>query len=967
MVGGVRVLNPPPDSADFGTPWRATLVRVMARLFGAVSAVWLAVAFWLNPPVSHTAVGYIYTGLVATLWVAGLARLPVAARLVLLELALFGGAATALCTRGLMPGVPVALQLFVLVAVVFNGPRGGLTAGTACLALVLFGAWGWHRHLLPLGRGALDFELSDQALWVRTLMAQVLSVLGITGVVTYVMRELRRAAERHCEAEVKFSEAFRCCPDALLITDSVTGEYLEVNEGHEQLLGYPRAEVVGKTGVQLGTFASREGREQLLRPLRETGVLRRQETQMRHRSGAMIDIVFSCARFSLNGRECILTLLQDVTAQKRTEAALKNNEESFRAFVENAGVGVYRSTPDGRILRANPALLRIMGFDSFEEMAARNLEQEGFDQRYPRKDFRARLERDGYLRGWVAAWTRKDGTTISVRESASVVKGPDGRIEYYDGIIEDNSERQRAEEALRESEERFRTLTAAAFEAIVISENGRVIDINDQGATLFGYERDEMVGRPIVDFVAPEDHEAVMRQVRSNSEQIYESRLLRKDGSVFPAETKGRIAILKGRTLRVAAIHDTTERKQAELKRQKLEEQLLQVQKMEALGTLAGGIAHDFNNILTGILANLEMAEIDLPTAHPAYAAVQSANQASRRARDLVARILSFSMPKSEHRAPAPLGPVVTEAVQLLRVGLPSGIELRTKLDPSTPPIDFDPGQIHQVIMNLGTNAAHALREKGGYILLELRPVVPTAALRERHPQVLPTHTVCFTLRDNGCGMAPDVLKRIFEPFYTTKEVGQGTGIGLSVVHTIMKAHGGAIAVESLPGVGTTFELYFPAAPVPAPGPAPATRPARRGLDPFGQGRSILLVDDEETVLSIGTTLLRRLGFVPLSFLHPRAALDAFRAEPAKFAAVVSDLTMPQMNGIQLAKEVLRLRPGIPVILTSGFLHAEAQQNAREAGITSVITKPFEVKDLVGKLREALGERPVEAPAPAGV
>ena len=957
MLGGVSVFaatNDPEGNMD--AAWRANLLRVLPRIVGIVAVAWLAAVFAATPSLLASGSSLIYLAIVLGVWLAALLPLPNWARLAILEAGFLMTAGTALAVQGLGPGVPVALEMFVLLAVVFYGVAGGVLSGTACLALVGLGAWGWTSGFLPLGHRLPILSLNGRDCWIRLFMAQVLATCGVTGVITYVIREMRRVVGQHRLAEEKFSKAFRACPDALIITELATGRYLEVNEGHERLTGFKREEVVGHTSVELGAFPDAAARDAVILPVRRTGSLRRQELQIKHRSGAKVDVVFSAEVFTLGGEDCVLTLLQDVTDQKRTEAALKHNEESFRSFVENAGVGVYRSTPDGRIVRANPALLRVMGFDSFEEMASRNLEAEGFAQQYPRKDFRAKLEHDGYLRGWVAAWTKKDGTTISVRESASVVRGPDGRIEFYDGIIEDNSERMRAEEALRESEERFRTLTAAAFECVVISEGGRVIDINDQGLALFGYSREEMVGRPIADFVALEDRELVARQIRENSEQIYESRLLRKDGTVFQAETKGRMATIGGRRLRMAAIHDITERRQSALKRQHLEEQLLQMQKMEALGTLAGGIAHDFNNILTGILANLEIAELDLPPEHPAYASVEAANQASRRARELVARILSFSMPKSEHRAPAPLGPVILEAVQLLRVGLPSGIEIRTRIDPKARPIDFDPGQIHQVIMNLGTNSAHALRERGGAIMMELRPVVPGDALRERHPQVRADHAVCFTLRDNGCGMTPEVLKRIFEPFYTTKEFGQGTGLGLAVVHTIMKAHNGAIVVESLPGLGTTFELYFPAAPVAVPEANAGVRSARKGLEPFGHHRFVMFVDDEDTVRSIGTTLLRRLGFEPVAFSHPKAALEAFRAEPAKFAAVISDLTMPQMTGIELGKTIMRLRPDVPVILTTGYLHAEAQQNAREGGIAFVITKPFEVKELVARLREALKE-----------
>ena len=385
------------------------------------------------------------------------------------------------------------------------------------------------------------------------------------------------------------------------------------------------------------------------------------------------------------------------------------------------------------------------------------------------------------------------------------------------------------------------------------------------------------------------------------------------------------------------------------------------MQKMEALGTLAGGIAHDFNNILTGILGYLQLAEMDLPQGHPAYVALGSAGKASLRARDLVARILAFSRLEQDNRAPAAIGPVVLEAVQLLRVGMPGSVEVRSEIDAACPPVVFDPGQIHQVIMNLGTNSIHAMGDHGGVLSVKLQHGAPTAELRERHPQVSADHTVRLTLGDNGCGMDEAVLKRIFEPFYTTRTFGKGTGLGLAMVHAIVSSHKGAIVVQSAPGKGTTFDLYFPAAPAPAPAPAavPAPQPQRKDrFVPFGRDRGIMLVDDEDAVLRIAESLLRRFGFKPAAFALPVAALEAFRADPGAYAAVISDLTMPEMTGLELAGHMLAARPDLPIILTSGYLQADVQQKARESGVRSVIKKPFDVHELMAQVRAVLNDPP---------
>jgi two-component system cell cycle sensor histidine kinase/response regulator CckA len=819
------------------------------------------------------------------------------------------------------------------------------------------GAYGWLHGILPISPRLPPLTPTSHDLWVRSLVAQLAGVCGTIGIVAFVGRAMSQTVSRLSMAEEKFSKAFRMCPDALIISELATGRLIEVNEGHFRVTGYTRNEVIGKTSVDIGTFKTVEDRAGYAEALRRSGSVRGVERQLINKQGKPVDILLSGEVFDLAGMTCALSIIQDITARKRTEAALLANEQSFRSFIENAGVGVYRSTPEGKIVMANPALLRIMGFDSFEEMTARNLESDGYEPSYPRQLFREKIEREGFVNGWEASWRRRDGSAMFVRESATVIRSSDGKIMYYDGIIEDISERMTAEQHLRESEERFRTLTSAAFEGIVITEDGKVCDINDQALALCGYERHEMIGRPVIDFVSLEARSAVAQNIRDNSESIFEHDLMRKDGLRIRVEARAKMTRMGGRMLRMTALHDVTERRQNDQKQKNLEEQVLQMQKMEALGTLAGGIAHDFNNILTGILGNLQIAEMDLQHDHPAFVALASADKASRRARELVARILSFSLPRRDNRSSASLGAVALEAVELLRVGLPGGIEIRTNVDSECPHVDCDPGQIHQVIMNLGTNSAHAMSKDGGVISLDVRAVWPGELLRERHPQVSPAHRVCLTLRDEGCGMEPSVLKRIFEPFYTTKEFGQGTGLGLAMVHTIMKSHNGAIVVESEPGKGTSFSLYFPAAAGYSASAAPAPKATRRtGIVPFGNGRSLMLVDDEDTVLNIGSNLLRRLGFVPMAYTFPKEALKAFEMDPNAICAVISDLTMPEMTGLELSRLILARRPDLPIILTTGYLHSDAQKNAQESGVKCVVTKPFDVKEMIAKIRMVLNE-----------
>ena len=392
------------------------------------------------------------------------------------------------------------------------------------------------------------------------------------------------------------------------------------------------------------------------------------------------------------------------------------------------------------------------------------------------------------------------------------------------------------------------------------------------------------------------------------------------------------------------------ERRGAEAERASLQAQLVQAQKMEAIGTLAGGIAHDFNNILMGILGNAEMALEELASWHPAAANLNEVIRAGNRARDAVQRILTFSRKQEPVRRTVALRTIVNEAVILLRATLPSTIDLVVQPIKDAPLVHVDPSQVHQVLMNLATNAAHAIGNRAGTITLREAVVNVDRDLAATSVELTERRYLRLSVHDSGHGMDPVTLARIFEPFFTTKAPGEGTGLGLAVVHGIIEEHDGAILVESKVGQGTVFHLYFPALDRAV---APATGPT--AIIPIGRGEHVLLVDDDAAIVRIGRRMLERLGYRVTAVESAAEALTTFLANPAGFDLVISDLTMPGKTGLELAREIKAAAPGIKFLLTTG--HPDAVDRVQVPEIDAVLSKPFATARLGHEVDRILGPR----------
>lgn len=395
-------------------------------------------------------------------------------------------------------------------------------------------------------------------------------------------------------------------------------------------------------------------------------------------------------------------------------------------------------------------------------------------------------------------------------------------------------------------------------------------------------------------------------------------------------------------------LKEIAERKKTELEREKLEKQLLQAQKMEAVGALAGGIAHDFNNILYPLIGFAEILKEDIPKVSPLNESIDEILQAAFRARDLVKQILTFSRQMDLEIKPIKVQKVLKEAIRLSNSIIPSTITIKEDISMDCRPILADSTQIHQLIMNLVTNAYHAMQDSGGILSVSLKERMLSHKTLSSE-KLSPGGFICLTIKDTGMGIPQEILPKIFDPYFTTKGIEKGTGLGLSVVHGIVKNSKGEIIVKSTPGKGSSFEIYFPV--YKEKKEHSFTRP-KQSL-PRGNER-ILLVDDEMHVLNIEKLLLKRLGYHVTSMTNPIDAFSLFASQPGKFDMVITDLTMPGLTGIQLAREIIELKPGIPIIMCTGFSDKNNHASVIQMGVKAILMKPIVMSDLAMTVKKVL-------------
>ena len=505
-------------------------------------------------------------------------------------------------------------------------------------------------------------------------------------------------------------------------------------------------------------------------------------------------------------------------------------------------------------------------------------------------------------------------------------------------------ERDRYERELERREERFKTLTHASFEALFVSENGIVVEANEEAARLLQRDASAIHGKRLEALLPRPQTDA-----SSTGETAFEVRIQRPDLTSVYIEVRTRTVSLGSRQFQMTAVRDISPQRKSEAERRRLELQLRQAQKMEAVGTLAGGIAHDFNNTLAIIVGFAELARLEMHDDHPAHGHLEQILAASRRAGERVRQLLTFSRRRPQELRKQPLVPIVEDAMRLLRPTLPSTLRVTLGLPPALPDVLADASQIQQVLTNLVNNAVQAMKGQPGDLRIQLSVYTQEIGTPTPHEDLHDSDYVVMSVQDSGHGMDETIVSRVFEPFFTTKPPGEGTGLGLSVVHGILRDHHGAAVVRSQPGKGTTFEIYLPIA---APD-APAAE-SRRQSTPTGSGERIYVVDDEPGIVETVSGMLTRLGYEAISFQNALEAAEALRTAPGNCDLLLTDLTMPDLTGLDLAGVLHDLSPSTPIIVMSGFGGSVDWDRLKTFGLNDILAKPFDVQTLALAVKRAI-------------
>jgi PAS domain S-box-containing protein len=906
-------------------------------------------------------------------------------------------------------------------------------------------------------------------------------ITGDTGVVFAVggistdITDRVRAEEELRQSEERFRLAFHTSPDAINLNRVADGLFLDINEGFIKLMGYTREDVLGRTSLSLNIWDDLEDRQRLVDGLMKAGFVEDLEARFVKKSGEVGVGLMSARILQVNGEDVILSVTRDITASKIAENTLRASELKFKNIVAASPMGIhqYELMDDNRLVLtgANPASDRLLGLDHAKligqaieeafpglretEIPARyreaaldgttwRTEQINYDkgaisgafevvafQTEPGRmavlfnDITSRVQTKAALKEseeryrtlfqmsnegillikgvivdcneaacrilrcdkdeiigkdpallsapaasdgseshddtdkiWRAAaagtpqffnWRcyRKDGTIAELEVSLKAVTL--GGEHYLLGAGRDISDIQQAQQKVAESEERLKTLIENAPDAFFVHDMaGCILQVNEQTCRNLGYNRSELIGMSVLDIetrATIESASELWAQVKSQGALSFEGIHRRKDDSRFPVEVRLASIRLNNENLFFGFARDVSDRKTMEEEKAKYQNQLIQVQKREAIGTLAGGIAHDFNNLLTGILGRASLIAFELDPSHPCQEHLNDIVAYTRSATDLTKQLLGLARGGKYEVIPVEVNEIVRESATMFG-RTKKEIRIHSKLHRPQPVVEVDRRQIEQVLLNIYVNAWQAMPE-GGELYLETATTFLDEAYCESF-EVRPGDYAKISVTDTGVGMDAATQQRIFDPFFTTKEKSRGTGLGLASAYGIIKNHGGIITVYSEIGQGTTFNVYLPISDQAVPPKTSIKEELAKG------SASLLLVDDEQLIIDVGTAILKKLGYNVMVATSGEQALDMVQRKKTDIDLVILDMIMPGMDGGKTFDRLREICPEMPVILSSGYALNGKADAIMQRGCNGFLQKPFNISELSLKVQEVL-------------
>jgi PAS domain S-box-containing protein len=778
------------------------------------------------------------------------------------------------------------------------------------------------------------------------------SISGVIGIFED-FSERKKVELEIARRKAEFEAMFNSISDAVVFVDQQR-RIVMVNKAFTDIFGYGLDEISGKTTQFFyadpadyqaqGNKRYRIG-AQVVSPV--------YEINYRRKDGSVFpsETLGSEVKDETGNTIGFLGVMRDITERKKAELALKESEEKYSKIFNNEYDAIVIFDGETRkLIDANGAFLRLYKY-TYEE--ALQLKAEDISCEPEKTIATIQTAKAGNLRIGRRLHKKKDGEKIVVNIGAFPIMLQNKKAIF--SRIQDITEHVTAEKELRELEELFRIAFHTSPDAISITKmDGTYIEVNEGFTELTGYTREDVIGRSSLDINIwnnQQDRKTLVKGLRERGNVInLEADFRMKDGSTKTALMSANIIHLHDEKQILSITRDITDRKDAEREKEKLEAHLRQVYKMEAIGTMAGGIAHDFNNILTIILGNADLARYVSDDDGPARQYIEQIQIASGRAKDMVNQILAFSRRAKQDLVTVRPYMIFSESLKLLRSTIPSSVEIQQELDTNCPAINADPTQLNQVLMNLCANAVHTMDEKGVLKIMLQETQLDEKATRHK-AKMQPGTFVMLSVTDTGKGMSPEVKDRIFDPFFTTKKVGEGTGMGLSVVHGIIESHGGMVTVKSTPGKGATFNVYFPtigesAIVTESMEPAP-----KKGNE------HILFVDDEVLLVELVDEILELHGYRVTSKTSSSEALETFKANPDIFDLVITDQTMPKMTGAELSAALLKIKPDLPIILCTGYSSKISDEMAKEIGIADFSMKPFDMEQLLGSVRKVLDNK----------